>query len=325
MKIGTMDVKRGEKRFGALQGPETRGRFSVHVPLHVIEGKNSGPVLVVQAGVSGLEIEPAMVLPLVVNEIDPAQVTGTVIVVPLFNTSGFEFEQKNAIWDDQDLHALGRGRADGTVSEQLVHAYFAQVLEAADAVIDIRTGARWGYFRYAGVYDVGAADKSQALAAALGLPHVLRGQPADASMAYEAATLGKMVVSAWIGGGPGLRDYREEDMARVRATVLNAMRHLGMLSGALERRDGAVSVIRAHTVLRPTGERGLTFMAKEKRGTRVQAGEPIGYVMHPFTGDILQEIEAPREGVMLHAGAAWPVVPEGVTLAILGELVTEHR
>jgi predicted deacylase len=144
-------------------------------------------------------------------------------------------------------------------------------------------------------------------------------------MAFEAAKAGKMVVSAWIGGGPGLRDYREEDMARVRNTVLNAMRHLGMLPGSLERTDGPVSVIRGHTVLRPGGERGLTFMAKEKRGARVQAGEAIGYVMHPFTGDILQEIKAPREGVMLHAGAAWPIVPEGVTLAILGDVVTEHR
>jgi predicted deacylase len=323
MKIGTIDVKLGEKAFGAIQGPETRGRFSVHVPLHVINGKRSGPVLVVQAGVSGLEIEPAMMLPLVVDEIDPSQVTGTVVVVPLFNTSGFEFEQKNAVWDDKDLNAVGRGRADGTVSEQLVHMYFEDVISKADAIVDIHTGARWGYFRYAGVYDIGAADKSQALAAALGLPHVLRGQPQDESMAFEAAKAGKMVVSAWIGGGPGLRDYREEDMARVRNAVLNAMRHLGMLSGSIERSDGPVSVIKGHTVLRPSGERGLTFMAKEKRGTRVQAGEPIGYVMHPFTGDILQEIKAPRAGVMLHAGAAWPVLPEGVTLAILGDVVAE--
>jgi predicted deacylase len=66
-------------------------------------------------------------------------------------------------------------------------------------------------------------------------------------------------------------------------------------------------------------------MAKEKRGMRVRAGEQVGYVMHPFTGDIVRTITAPREGVMLHAGASWPVLPEGVTLAILGDVATEHR
>jgi predicted deacylase len=322
MKIGTMEVKHGEKVFGAIEGPETRGRFLVHIPLHVINGRESGPVLLVQAGVSGLEIEPAMVLPQIVDEIDPAQITGTLIVVPLLNTSGFEFEQKNAVWDDADLNAVGRGRPDGTVSEQLIHAYFERVVAKADALVDIHTGARWGYFRYAGVYDTGAVEKSRALAVGLGLPQVLLGQPEDRSMAHEAAKNGKMVVSAWIGGGPGLRDYREEDMRRVRLTVTNAMRHLKMLPGQVEQ-ESEVAVVRAHTVLRPSGERGLTFLDKEKRGTRVKAGEKVGYVMHPFTGDILQEITAPRDGIMLHAGAAWPILPEGVILAIFGDLVEQ--
>ncbi|MGQ0569715.1 MAG: succinylglutamate desuccinylase/aspartoacylase family protein [Armatimonadota bacterium] len=325
MKIGTVDVRQGEKAFGAIQGPQTRGQVPVHIPLHVVNGRRRGPVLVVQAGVSGLEIEPSMVLPHVVDEIDPAQVTGTLIVVPLLNTSGFEFEQKNAIWDDRDLNALGGGRADGTVSEQLIHAYFEQVIAGADAVIDIHTGARWGYFRYAGVFDAGPAERSRSLAAALGLPQVLLGQPEDRSMAFEAAKSGKVVVSAWIGGGPGLRDHREEDMRRVRLTVTNAMRHLGMLPGPVERAGETVAVIRAHTVLRPAGERGLTFMAKERRGTQVRAGEQVGYVMHPFTGEILQEITAPRDGIMLHAGAAWPILPEGVILAIFGDVVEEVR
>ncbi len=321
MKIGAIDVQKGEKAFGFLKGPETRGQFPVHVPLHVVSGRDAGPILVVQAGVSGLEIEPAVVLPHVVDELDPKAMAGTLILVPLLNTSGFEFEQKNAVWDDKDLNAVGRGNPDGTVSEQLIHAYFEQVIAPSDALIDIHTGARWGYFRYAGVYDAGPAEKSRDLAVALGLPHVLLGQPEDHSMAFDAAQGGRLVVSAWIGGGPGLRDHREEDMRRVKNAVRNAMKHLGMVAGSIECVDGPVTVIRAHTVLRPSGERGLTFMNKTKRGTQVKAGEKVGYVMHPFTGDILQEIRAPRDGVVVHAGASWPILPEGVTLAIIGDRV----
>jgi predicted deacylase len=192
-------------------------------------------------------------------------------------------------------------------------------------VIDIHTGGQWGYFRYAGVYKVGAVEESRELAVALGLPQVLLGQAEDESLAYEAAKDRKVVVSAWIGGGPGLRDYRDEDMGRVRRAVLNGMKHLGMQEGEVEVEEEKVAVIEGHTVIRVGGERGLTFMAKEKRGQKVGAGEQIGYVKHPFTGDIVQEIVAPREGVVLHAGASWPVVPEGATLAILGDAPQERR
>jgi len=55
----------------------------------------------------------------------------------------------------------------------------------------------------------------------------------------------------------------------------------------------------------------------------VKAGEQLGYVKHPFTGDVIREFTAPRDGIMLHAGAAWPILPEDATLAILGDLVEE--
>jgi predicted deacylase len=154
----------------------------------------------------------------------------------------------------------------------------------------------------------------------LGLDQVVLGQPEDRSIAYEAASDGKTVVAAYIGGGPGLRDYREEDLGRVRRAVLNAMRHLGILKGDAEYESDTVAVIEAHTILKPTGERGFTFMDNSKRGAQVAAGEQIGYVRHPFTGETLEEIIAPRAGVMVHAGASWPVPLEGSTLAILGDL-----
>lgn len=325
MRIGSVEVKRGERVFGALNAGQTHGGFALEVPFHVVRGSSEGPVLLVQSGVSGLEIEPAMILPKVLEEIDPAEISGTLIVVPLLNTSGFEFEQVNAVWDDKDLNSLGRGKPNGTVSEQMVHAYFEDVISRADAIIDVHTGALWGYFRYAGVYRSGAVEESEELAVALGLPQVLVGQPEDSSMAFEAAQAGKVVVSAWIGGGPGLRDYGQDDLGRVGRAVFNALRHLGMLTGEPEFECDSVAIIEQHTVLRVSGERGLTFMDQDKRGSLIQAGERIGYVRHPFTGEVIEEIRAMRQGVLVHGGASWPVVPEGGILGILGDVTDEVR
>jgi predicted deacylase len=317
MRIGTLEAGPGANVFGRLKAAETHGRFSVDVPLHLVRGAGDGPTLVIQAGLSGLEIEPAMALPQLVKELDPAQLRGSVVVVPLLNSSGFEFEQVNAIWDDKYLNGLGRGRADGTVSERLIHTYYSEVVARADALLDIRTGAQWSYHRYAATYAAGDAKASEALAAALGLPHVLAGMPADATLASAAAEDGRVVVSAWIGGGPGLRDYRSEDLGRIRQAALNALRHLGMLAGAPEGEPAAI--LRDGAVVELPAERGLTFMDQRKRGQRVAAGEAIGIVRHPFTGATVAEVVAPKAGVLLHAGAVWPVVPEGTPLALVGE------
>lgn len=323
MRIGDIEPGRGQKAFGLLKAAESRGRFPVHVPLHVVAGAKDGPTLVVQAGTSGLELEGALFLPEVVRELDPAQLAGTLVVVPILNTSGFEFEQRNAVWDDKDLFTVGRGRADGTVSERLLHTYYREVIGRADALLDIHSGERWGYFNYAGVYRAGDVAGSRALAVALGLPQVLVGQPDDGSAALEAARDGKRVVSVWIGGGPGLRDFREESARRHKNAVLNALRHLGMLGGRPAGETGKVAVLEGHTVVGLPGERGFVLMDRSRRGAKVKAGDRLGVVKHPDTGDVVEEILAPRDGWVVDGGASWPMVPEGGLLALLGDLVEE--
>jgi predicted deacylase len=251
--------------------------------------------------------------------LDAGQLRGTLLMTPLLNSSGFEFEQINAVWDDKNLNTLGAGRADGTVSERLIATYFAEVVTRADALLDIRTGAQWSYHRYAATYAAGDAAGSAELAATLGLPHVLTGLPADTTLASAAADSGKRVVSAWIGGGPGLRDYRDEDLGRMRLAVLNAMRHLGMLEGAPEGERAVL--LRAGATVGMPDERGMTFMNSALRGQAVAAGATIGIVRHPFTGKTIADVRAPKAGIVLHAGAVWPVVPEGLPLAIIGEPV----
>ena len=323
MKIGTIQAQPGAKTYGCFKTGETHGGYPVQIPLHIINGAEDGPTLVVQAGASGLEIEPALILPTVVKQLDPAQIRGTVVIAPLLNTSGFEFEQVNSVWDDKHLNRIGRGAADGTVNEQLIHAYYQAAIAQADALLDFRSGALWSYHQFAAVYDGDAAEKSKALAVALGLPQVLLGHEADNSMAEAAAQDGIATAVAYIGGCPGLRDYRALILGRIQGAVLNAMRQLDMLDGALESDCEKVAVLRQHSVIRPRGARGLTFMDKSLRGQAVDAGAALGYVRHAFSGEMLEEIRAPRAGVVVDGGAAWPVPAEDTVLAILGDLVEE--
>ena len=109
----------------------------------------------------------------------------------------------------------------------------------------------------------------------------------------------------------------------MRNAVLNAMRHLGMLEGALESDVDKVAIIAGQTAIRPTNERGFTFMNKGLRGQQVNAGDVLGIVRHPFSGETLEEITAPHGGIVVDGGASWPVPPEGEILAIIGDLIEE--
>ncbi len=312
-------VQPGQHLIYRLSVGSTHGGFAVEVPLHLIFGARPGPTLVVQAGLSGLEIEPALTLPAWVAGIDPSALRGNLLVAPLFNLSGFEFEQIQSAWDGADLTCSGAGRSGGTVSEQLLDAYATAVLECADAVIDIRTGAQWGYYRYVGVHDVGGAERvaaSMALASVLGLPHAAIGEPVGATLAGTLAERGLPVVTVWLGGGPGLREYREQDAESLVDLLSAALKHFGMVEGTAPTAGPAV---RIHTIVRPTGPRGLVFMDATLRGQTVAAGDELGVVRHPFEGSVVARVVAPRAGVLLHAGASWPVVLEGTTLAVLGD------
>ena len=202
MKIGNIEAAAGEKAYGFFKAGETHGRFPAHIPLHIVNGAAEGPTLVVQAGASGLEIEPSLILPQVVQELDPVQIRGTLILAPLMNTSGFEFAHIKSVFDDKHLNQIGSGDADGSISEQLVHAWYQAAIAKADALLDIRTGSQWSYHHFVGVNNAGDVDASKALAIALGLPQVVLGEDEHQSMAQAAASAGKALQSPLSAADP---------------------------------------------------------------------------------------------------------------------------
>lgn len=312
------------KTFELVPVGSTHAGFDVAIPIHRIVGKQEGPTLLVQAGLSGLEVEPAVILPKLVQEINPETLSGILILVPLLNVSGFEFEQVNFMWDNKNLHELGRGNPAGSLSERLIHTYYHNYVSKADMVLEIRTGAQWSYNHYVHTYE-GAPEKAINAALQVGLPHVLTHVPYDNSMLSEATKDCIPAITAWIGGGPGLRDYREDDGQYLRHAVFNTLKALAMLPGAPDYNVEEVSVFKHLYSVNNLDKRGLVFMDQGRRGEEVQVNQEIGYVRHPYTGETLDRITSPVHGVMLDAGASWPVLPEDTTLAIIGELSKTHK
>ena len=72
----------------------------LHIPHVILCGDDTGPVILVTAGIHSAEyvgIQAAIELS---NELSPSELHGTVILIPLANRSGFENRTMSMVYED---------------------------------------------------------------------------------------------------------------------------------------------------------------------------------------------------------------------------------
>src|SRR5262249_4298600 len=87
--VGTATARRGEKAYGAIVVP-AGGDSGYSIGVVVVHGKRPGPVLAVVSGAHGTEYTSIIALERLIGALNPATLTGTVIIVPLVNVASFE-------------------------------------------------------------------------------------------------------------------------------------------------------------------------------------------------------------------------------------------
>ncbi|HXT15705.1 MAG TPA: M14 family metallopeptidase [Gemmatimonadaceae bacterium] len=320
LTIGTATGRAGEKVSGFIDVPDT-GDPGARIPVTIVTGVRAGPTLALIAGTHGSEPSPIVALQRVRAEIQPDQLTGTLILVHIVNVPSF---QRRTIYrgphDWKNLNRVFPGRADGTSSERIAHAITTQVIDQCDYLVDIHSGdgnealRPYSYWNKLGLDD--AVDtKAREMALAFGLDHIVvdRGRPAnrDASLfcSNTAHVRGKPAVTTEAGelGVP------TEDMValNVRGAV-RVMRYLGMLAGA--RAMVEPRWIEPSEVLTSPGT-GLWYPAVRPNDI-VTSGALLGRLTDYF-GESIAELRAPIDGVVLYVVAS-PAMSEGEPVAMVG-------
>ena len=92
MQIDGIEIEKGSKKSWTLDAGETvLGRFGV--PITVINGAKEGPTLAVMAGCHPGEVVAIGAAIKLSNEIDPNQLSGTLLIVPVQNPLGLQFKR----------------------------------------------------------------------------------------------------------------------------------------------------------------------------------------------------------------------------------------
>ncbi len=318
--VGTATAARGQKATGVIAVP-AGSDAALNIPVAVFHGTKPGPVLAVVAGAHGTEYASIIALERLLGVLNPAALSGTVIVVPLINLPSFEQKvpHVNPV-DGKSMNRFYPGKPDGTQTERASYFITKQVVEQCDHLIDLHGGdldeslRPYSYWTKTGNE---AQDRiSREMVLAFGLDHIIisADRPKDpmASRYLEntASTRGKPSLTAEAGYAGTVE---ADDVGALLNGCLNVMRYLRMLPGVATVIEHPVWFEQVVTV---ASEQAGIFYPLVRRGTYIEQGMRVGYVTD-YLGKPLFEARAPVAGVVLYICAV-PSMAKGATIANIG-------
>src|SRR5258706_393385 len=209
------------------------------IPVVVVQGARPGPVLALVSGAHGTEYASIIALEKVIERLDAASLTGTVIIVPLVNVRSFE--QKIAHVNPVDNKSMNRfypGKMDGTQTERASYLITKQVVDRCDHLIDLHGGdideslRPYSYWTVTGNAEQDAFSKQMVLA--FGLDHIIISadrpkDPAASRYLENTASMRGKASFAAEAGYAGTVDT--DDVEALAQGCFNVMRLLKMLPG----------------------------------------------------------------------------------------------
>ena len=114
--------------------------LTLPTPVLVVNGRNPGPTLCLAGAIHGDELNGIEIVRRVLYDLDPEELSGTVIGIPIVNLQGFQ-QGSRYLPDRRDLNRHFPGRPDGHLADRFAHALFDQVIRHCDMLVDIHTGS----------------------------------------------------------------------------------------------------------------------------------------------------------------------------------------
>jgi uncharacterized protein len=318
--VGTASAAEGREATGTINVPAGVDP-ALRIPVAVFHGAWPGPALALVAGSHGTEYASIIALEQLIGRLDPTELNGTVIVVPLINIPSFEGKvvHVNPV-DGKSMNRYYPGRPDGTQSERAAYAITREVVERCDYLIDLHGGdldenlRSYSYWVKTGNERQDAISRAMVLA--FGFDHIIIAtdrskDPANSRyLETTAAVRGKPAITVEAG-----RAGRVEagDVEALVNGCLNVMRQLKILPGTVAPVEHPVWIEKVVTV---SSDHSGVFYPKVDRGTYVDAGMRIG-LLTDFLGRTIAEPRAPANGVILYI-AALPSMRRGDTIANIG-------
>jgi len=326
-----IDLSRQGKQQGYLQVPYSHnlgGWANVMIPMTVI-ARGSGPTVLALGGNHGDEYQGQVAIMKLAQRISEGEVQGRLILIPSLNFPAALAATRLSPIEGMNLNRAFPGDAHGTVTSQIAHYLTHELFPISDAVIDIHSGGRsMEFVPCSHMHVVSDRAQRQAMLDAMlawntDICFLYTDIAGSGLLPVEAENQGKTVITTELGGGEAI----PASVHRIAHDgLVNVLRHLGVLRGALQSRE---SLGLPPTVLTQALESKNYLLAPEsgilevcvELGDMVAVDQPIGrihFLERPDRQPI--EILAPKPGYLICMRSPCKT-QQGDCVAVIGEQV----
>lgn len=321
-RIGDKEVLSGTKLYTRLHVAELLSGGELALPLHVIHGAQPGPVLGLIALIHGVEYLPIRMLANALDEINPQELRGTVLALPVANPLALANRTRNTPERDSDISNLNRVFPGGAgekeygshrlptdmgITERIAHTIVTQFLPHVSVLLDFHHTQeprcnRVAMYRDSGT-EVGRSSYELARGLGTGIVQRLGASIHPGNLAGTAESMGIVSSLVEIGGGYLGRPVEDTVIRIGTQAIRNTLGLQGMMAyePVLPKRQLHVT---SRVTVRPSRpgyfvssvEAESLFGNSGAADFHVEKGETLGVVLDPYTLEVTEELISPVSG-----------------------------
>ncbi|MDQ6435020.1 succinylglutamate desuccinylase/aspartoacylase family protein [Mesorhizobium sp. LHD-90] len=313
--VSTLDVndlEPGKKHFLYFQGVRMPSGQHWYVSVTVAKGAKPGKRVVLTSGVHGDEMSSMHTVQTVMNQLDPAQMSGTVVAVTDIARPAIESMQRR--WPNQgrgidlvDMNRVWPGNEnDITAASRHAGLLFNRLLRPnADFAIDFHTGTTG--FEVA-AFNIAEMDVPEIKAMAELYP---------VGQIFDNPTYPSVLHNAFIAAGipsfcPEIGAARHLDLEMITLFVegtMNVLKHHGIVAGPMGRTGKDVPVFVGNSAFPVLATQGGIVEHLVKLNDKVEAGQKVaiqrnsfGEVVAEYASGVAGEVTGQRSDAMTEPG-----------------------
>lgn len=301
IEVGPVRAERGQVAQGFLEVGQTAAG-PVQLPVAIINGATEGPVLCLTAGVHATEYASIDAVMRFINALDPKDLKGAVIAVPIVNLHMFAARSPFVSpIDGVNLNKIAPG-GDGSISELLARSLFDEVIVRAQYHIDLHAGdfgeMLLAFAGYSLTGNAGLDREGEALARVF-TPRVFCLAPLGTTLppspgfVANAATRKGVVSILAEAGGNGTME--QDDVCVHLNGILNVLRYLKMIEGEPVIRGPQLLATDWHGT---RATRSGLLRLKVSVGDEVSEGQEVAEICDVF-GRTVEIVRAAKSGLAM--------------------------
>ena len=324
MQIGTAVAAPGTKANGAVHVANRPDGSPIYIPVMLVNGIEDGPVVSMDGCIHGDEYEGPEAIQALVARIDPTELRGAFIGVPVVNILAFQAMQRVTPHDPLSYPDVNRsypGNKDGGLTARIAYTHFNEIVRHTDVVITVHSGASFAMLPPKLIYHERSDDlgrRNLEIARVFGWEILWQDGSYPGTLHQAAAELDIVCIAPEFGGTDRMPYLRAERTRHLITGALNVMKHLEMIEGEPEL-PKQWQVVKGESHLFANRGGLLNYASSFELGQRVKKGQKIASIVDMY-GTEVEAVISPYEGLSIMMRTL-PLVNAGDWVVGIGEFV----